>query len=88
VLREPGRAPSGLGSRGLLAAFGRVCLAIHYAHEHGVLHRDLKPENITFPAGARTRARARVPQDDLALCAAECVAKESRREDPSPDAQR
>jgi eukaryotic-like serine/threonine-protein kinase len=30
----------------LLAAFVRVCLAIDFAHEHGVLHRDLKPGNV------------------------------------------
>jgi serine/threonine-protein kinase len=30
----------------LLAAFVRVCLAIQFAGEHGVLHRDLKPANI------------------------------------------
>ncbi len=30
----------------LLAAFGRVCLAIQFASEHGVVHRDLKPSNI------------------------------------------
>ena len=34
--------------RKLLNAFVSVCLAIHYAHEHGVVHRDLKPENVMF----------------------------------------
>jgi tRNA A-37 threonylcarbamoyl transferase component Bud32 len=30
----------------LLRAFAEVCLAIEFAHEHGVIHRDLKPTNI------------------------------------------
>jgi serine/threonine-protein kinase len=30
----------------LLRAFVDVCLAIEFAHEHGVIHRDIKPTNI------------------------------------------
>lgn len=32
----------------LLAAFRRVCLTLHYAHERGVVHRNVTPDNIVL----------------------------------------
>jgi eukaryotic-like serine/threonine-protein kinase len=32
----------------LLRAFADVCLAIEFAHTHGVVHRDLKPANVVL----------------------------------------
>ncbi len=37
---------------GVLSLFGRICDAVHFAHQQGVMHRDLKPGNIRVdPAG-------------------------------------
>ena len=32
--------------RRLLADFSKLCMAVQFVHEHGVLHRDLKPANV------------------------------------------
>ncbi|MEM7205023.1 MAG: WD40 repeat domain-containing serine/threonine-protein kinase [Planctomycetota bacterium] len=36
----------GLELRDRLELFERLCLAVHHAHQKGVIHRDLKPTNI------------------------------------------
>ena len=37
---------AGLKSREILELFRKICDAVEYAHQHGVVHRDLKPGNI------------------------------------------
>ncbi len=37
---------AGLSNRERLALFGRICQAINYAHQRGVIHLDIKPSNI------------------------------------------
>lgn len=45
----------GLTSREVLTIVPKLCDALHYAHEHGVLHRDIKPENILIDTEGRVK---------------------------------
>ena len=38
-----------------LALVPKICSALQYAHEQGVLHRDIKPENILLDANGRVK---------------------------------
>jgi non-specific serine/threonine protein kinase/serine/threonine-protein kinase len=44
-----------LAVRDRLRLFQRVCEAVHYAHQRGVIHRDLKPSNISVDAAGHPK---------------------------------
>jgi tetratricopeptide (TPR) repeat protein len=54
-----------------LRLFGRICGAIHYAHQRGVIHRDLKPSNILVDAEGHAKildfGLARITDADVAV---------------------
>lgn len=45
----------GVGLRELLSLFARVCRAVEYAHQRGVIHRDIKPSNVLIAPDGQLR---------------------------------
>ncbi len=61
----------GLSGRERLELFEKVCNAIHYAHQRGVIHRDLKPANILVDERGEPKildfGLARITDADVAM---------------------
>ncbi len=58
-----------------LELFGRICQAINYAHQRGVIHRDLKPSNILIDAEGEPKildfGLAKMTDSDVSVTAVE-----------------
>lgn len=50
TLRDAMRAGA-IDPEGALRIIPKICAALEYAHDHGVVHRDIKPENILLAHG-------------------------------------
>jgi|GEM_PF-2731585 len=65
-----------------LAIVPKICDALQYAHEEGVLHRDIKPENILLDA----KGRVKLVDFGIAKLMAQTEAAHAGGEEPSPSA--